>query len=161
MNILDLIVIICLLIFLTMGLMHGILKSISSLSALLLGFFLAKRYSAVASDLLGSLHIKDADGIFGYILIFLLFYIAIRIIFKLAERLTKDTALSVVNRLLGGAMGLTKGALIAMVTLTLTQIVLPDGSAIIEDSQAVPYSNRIISYAKAIVPGKIHEQLKG
>ncbi len=161
MNGIDLLTIICLAGFLGMGIHKGLLKSISSLTALLLGIVLAKRYAPLGSSLMESLKLPDSHGILGYVLIFIIFYLAIRIVFVFVQKLSRATGLSVIDRTLGGILGLIKGTLIAVIIITIMQLSLPPESVVIKESQAVPYSNRIVSSAGALVPQKIYAQLKG
>lgn len=160
MNALDIACFSILGIFLALGVYRGLIRSVSSLVAIIAGLILAKRYYDVVSELLGFLHISDSRGIIGYILVFLLFYIGIKIAIHFIHLISKASGLKPVDRVLGGLFGLIKGIIIAVIIISLLQMVLPKESAVLKNSILLPYSNAIVSYTKAMVPERVYKRLK-
>lgn len=158
MNPLDFFAIGCLGLFLGLGIYRGFFKSVSGLVAFVLALILAKRWATAAGALLGWLSLKP--GVIGYFLIFLIFYVGLRVAFMLIQRVLKSTPLSIVDRSLGGFFGFIKGALIAIFCITLLQLALPSGSAIITNSKMAPVSNRMLVVLKGLAPQDILSHFK-
>ena len=158
MNVLDFLAIGCLGVFLGLGIYRGFFKSVSGLVSLVLALILAKRWASAAGALLGWLSLKP--GVIGYFVVFLVFYVGLRLAFVLIQRVLKSTPLSIVDRSLGGLFGFLKGALIVIFCLTLLQLALPDNSAIIVNSKVTPVSNKLLVILKGLAPRDILGHLR-
>ena len=152
MNTLDIIILIILAFSIIKGLLQGFLKGISSLVAILVGLLLAKRYYLPASAMLVKFHIPDPKGLTGYLVVFLLFYLGIKLIFFLLQRLSKRSGLTAVDRVLGCLLGFLKGSLYVLLLVTLVQVAFPKNSAFIIHAKLLPYSNKVLSYTKGLIP---------
>lgn len=160
MSALDLGIYLILCIFMLLGFFKGFIRGISSLIALIAGLILAKRYYMIASNILASLHIPDSKGVLGYICVFLVFYIGIKIVAYLLYRFSRISGLSPMDRILGGAIGLVKGGILAIIVITLLQVALPKDSTLLKRSAILPYSNKAISYTRDILPKEISNKVK-
>lgn len=154
MNALDIIIIIVFALCVIRGIFQGLLQGVSSLAALLVGLFLAKRYYLATTDLLTRIHIPDANGIVGYLVVFLIFFVGIKLIFFLLAKLTKTAGLSIVDRALGSILGFIKGGLYIVLVVVL-QAVMPPGSAIISHSKILPYYRKATATVHALVPSDL------
>lgn len=159
MNALDLLVLIIISIFLIMGIFGGLIKGLSSLVSLLAGLLLAGRYAHVAGAFLAGCGVSAGKGILAYVLAFIVFFLVFKVIFRLARALVGLTPLRTVDRLLGGCLGIVKGALVSLVVLTVSQVALPPESAVLKDSAVVPVSNVCLEHVRALVPPEFVERV--
>jgi membrane protein required for colicin V production len=141
-NILDIVVIIIMAYCIIRGLMLGLLNSISSFVAIVAGVILAKRYYIVVSDFLRKITLPDLHGVLSYLLVFILFFIAIKLIFFLAKKIFSSTGLTTFDRILGVSLGFLKGILISGILITIVQVSMPPKSNIIIKSVLLPYYNK-------------------
>ena len=87
------------------GYARGIIGSVVSIAAVVLGFVLAVRYSAEVTDALGGLFNVPTTGpwpLIGFVVTFALVLLALRLIATAVERLLTTLRLGFVNRALGG-----------------------------------------------------------
>lgn len=152
MNALDIVIIIIFGVCIIRGLFQGLLQGISSLVAILAGLVLAKRYYLAAAAGLSKIYIPDPGGITGYLVIFIIFYLGIKIIFFILARITKSAGLSSLDRILGCVFGFLKAALYCLILITILQVALPRNSAIITRSALLPTYNKVITAAGTLVP---------
>jgi membrane protein required for colicin V production len=127
--------------------MLGLLNSISSFFAIIAGVLLAKRYYLVVSDILEKISFPDFHGVISYMLIFIFFFISIKLIFILAKKISSSSGLTTFDRILGVSLGLAKGILISGILITLIQVSMPPKSNIIMKSLLLPYYNKAMKEA--------------
>jgi len=154
-NALDIIIIIVFALCIIRGLFQGLLQGVSSLVALVVGLFLAKRYYPATTDFLTRIHIPDANGIVGYLAVFLLFFVGIKLIFFLLAKLTKTAGLSILDRALGSVLGIIKGGLYILILLIILQAFMPPGSAILTHSKILPYYRKATAKVEALIPSDL------
>ena len=152
MNALDIFAILVIVLFLGLGIYHGLIKSISSLASIILGLFLANKLSPALAEILSYIHIPNSRGLVGFLIVFFFFFLVIKVLFHFIEKLSNRSGLSVVDRVLGGVLGLAKGVIITVLVFTFLQLVLPQRSTILKESHFLPYSNKVFAIAKGIVP---------
>lgn len=155
MNALDIIIIIVFALCIIRGLFQGLLQGVSSLVALVVGLLLAKRYYPASAEFLARIHIPDANGIVGYLAVFLVFFVGIKLIFFLLAKLTKTAGLSILDRALGSVLGIIKGGLYILVLLVILQAVMPPGSAILAHSKILPSYRKATAKVEALVPSDL------
>ena len=160
MNTLDTVAIFFMVLFLGLGIYNGIIRSISSLVSIFAGLFLAKKLSPALAQILSFIHLPNAKGLIGFLLVFLFFFIAIKIVFHFIEKFSRRSGLSIVDRVLGGILGLVKGAVITVFIVTVMQIVLPRDAAILDKSRILPTTNKVIIAAKRLVPDDIYHHIQ-
>jgi membrane protein required for colicin V production len=156
MNALDILIIIIFAFCIIRGVFQGLLRGVSSLVAILVGLFLAKRYYLATTALLTKIHVPDANGIIGYIFVFLIFFMGVKIIFFLLAKVTESAGLSILDRVLGSGLGFIKGALYCLLLIFILQAVLPQGSVIFTHSKIMPYYKKGMASAKSLMPPDIH-----
>ena len=155
MNALDIFIIIVFALCIIRGLFQGLLQGISSLAALLVGLILAKRYYLASTAFLTKIHIPDANGLVGYLVVFLIFFVGIKLIFFLLARITKSAGLSILDRALGGVLGIIKGGLYILILVIILQAAMPPNSAILTHSKILPHYRKVISTVHTLVPADL------
>lgn len=144
MNGLDLIILGVLSVGVVLGLRSGLIKQVASLVGLVLAFALGLRFmhdaGAVTVDSLGVS--ESLAPLLGFVLVFLVVQVAVVAVVKLVEAIIGALKLSAVNRVLGGAMGGLKAALVLSVAfLVLGNLEIPEASARSASSLYVPVSS--------------------
>ena len=87
------------------GFSRGIIGSVVSIAAVVLGFVLAVRYSREVTDVLSDLFNTPATGalpLVGFVTTFVLVLLALRLVVTAVERVLSALRLTVVNQALGG-----------------------------------------------------------
>jgi membrane protein required for colicin V production len=158
-NSLDALFIIICLGFLGLGLSHGFIRSVSSLIAIIVGLFFAKKLEPFISKVLAIVHIGNPKGVLGYFFVFFCIFITVKIILFLFQKLTRATGLGPIDRALGGILGLTKGVIIVAIISALLQVALPGDSAVLTNSRILPFTNKVVSAGRAVLPNAIYEHV--
>ena len=111
---LDILILLPLLIGLVRGLMKGLIVEVSSIVAILLGFFGAKYWSAsFASWLMQQFDWSEtACIVVAYALLFAGIALGLNIVARLLSKLFQKIQLGWLNRLLGGVFGVTKWGIV-------------------------------------------------
>jgi membrane protein required for colicin V production len=145
-----------------LGLAHGFIRSVSSLVALVIGLFFAKKLEPYISKVLAFVHIGNPKGVLGYFFVFFCIFIAVKLILLLLQKVTKATGLSPLDRALGGTLGLIKGIIITAIVSILLQIALPNDSAVLTNSRILPFTNKVLAKARVVLPNAFYQHvLKG
>lgn len=160
MNALDVLSLLIVFLFSGLGIYHGLIKSISSLASIIIALSLAKNLSPALAEILSYIHIPNLNGLIGFLIIFFFFFLIAKILFHIIQKFWKKSALSLIDRVLGGILGFAKGVIITIIIFAAMQLILPKDSAILTDSSLVPYSNKIIVISKGLVPQDIYKYFK-
>ncbi|MBN2297159.1 MAG: CvpA family protein [Deltaproteobacteria bacterium] len=160
MNTLDTVAIFFMVLFLGMGIYNGLIRSISSLVSIFAGLYLAKKLSPALTQILSLIHLPNAKGLISFLLVFLFFFAVIKIAFHFIEKFSRRSVISTADRVLGGVLGLVKGAVIMVFIVTVMQIVLPKDAAILEKSHIIPLANKAVITAKGLVPDDIYRHIQ-
>jgi membrane protein required for colicin V production len=151
-NALDIFCIVVIVAFTGLGFYHGLIKGVSSLIAIIGGLCLAKKYSVQVTQFLTVLQVADIRGVLGFIIVFLFFFMVIKIGLHLLQKVINASVIASADNVLGGLLGFIKGALIALMVIAILQVVMPGNSAIIANSKILPYSTKGIALIKTFVP---------
>lgn len=152
MNALDIFILGVMLLFMGLGFYHGLIRSLSSLIALVGGLFLAKRFSVAVTHFLSVLQVADVRGVLGFILVFFFFFIVIKIALRLLQKVINASVVASVDKVFGGLMGIIKGILIVLMVVAVLQVVMPRNSAILVNSKLMPYTGKATGLIKNFVP---------
>ena len=111
---LDILILLPLLIGLVRGLMKGLIVEISSIAAIILGFFGAKYWSAAfASWLMQQFNWSEtACIVVAYALLFAGIALGLNIVARLLSKLFQKIQLGWINRLFGGLFGIAKWGIV-------------------------------------------------
>ncbi len=150
MNLLDLVFGLILLVSVYSGLVKGFARIGIGMAAMILAFLLAALYYPEASRPLREYTSSVGVAHFlGFIAIFAGVMIAGALIGHAATRFFKMVGLSWLNRGLGGAVGLVRGVLMAIIVLMAANAFLPgDPPSLVVQSRLAPYlldSSRVLS----------------
>lgn len=138
--------------FIVRGLLRGLIKEIAGFIGLLLGFFVSARYyPLVAPHLSGFIDDKSMLNIVSYILVFMAVLVAVKIFSVGVEKFMSVTSIGWLNHLLGGGVGVLKGALICAIAITLVTHFVPD-APFLKTSVIAPYFDDIIAWGKKMLP---------
>jgi len=155
-NALDVLTIILLVVFTGLGVYQGLIKSVSSFVAIIGGLFLAKRFSIEVSHFLSVLHVADVRGVLGFIVVFIFFFIVIKVFMHFLQKILNASVLATFDTAFGGLFGFLKGFIIALMIAAILQVVLPKNSAILINSKTLPVTKK----AAVIIMGFVPDQMK-
>ncbi|MFR9504361.1 MAG: CvpA family protein [Rikenellaceae bacterium] len=117
MNIIDIIIIACLVISLILGFKDGAIRQLGTLIGIVVAIFLAKTFGGTVSEVLG---IKgDYALIWGYAIVLLVTLIGVGLIATLLRKIFSAVGLGALDRVAGAALSLLKTLIILTLVLSL------------------------------------------
>lgn len=149
MSLFDILAVTVLSVSLVFSLFRGLVREVFSLLAYIGGYFLAINFREnFAAIIYRQIPDKTASEIISFVLIFMGGVIAVSMVGKIARSLVRSTrGLTVLDRLLGGVVGVAKGALI-LIILMFPLKMFPDlHSNVTKDSFIAPH---IINFSKTL-----------
>ena len=155
-NWLDIILLLILLIGLALGILKGLVRQIVSILAVLLGLILALTFYSVIASAFKSM-IKDET--IGHFLSFVTIFFAVVTIGWLIGRMFSKAMkgpFKFLNHVLGGALGLLKGALICGI-LVFALLVFPVDSEALQDSALAPGCIKITRGLIDLIPQELKQ----
>ena len=161
MNLLDVIIIACMVFLIVRGIFRGFIREVGSLAGVILGIWLASLYQPQLTDFLKPfLPSGKFLALISFALIFLVVLVFCNVAGWLLKKLAKKIFLGWADRTLGAALAVLKGVLITYFAIVLLTFFVPSKSNIIAESKLAPI---IINSYQAIVgllsPGA-YENLK-
>ena len=161
MNLLDLGIIIILFLVGLRGYYRGLLQEISVVVGLVVGLVFAAHYYLRLARLISQwIHTPLYSRIIGFLVILVLAYWLIRIAGNLLHRFLSFIYLGSLDRILGGAFGIFKGAIILGFLLTIITISVPKDSKLLQESVAVPYLKVMYNQVLVLLPAEFKQQVK-
>ena len=155
-NWLDLILLLILIIALTLGIIKGLVRQFVGILAVIVGLILALAfYSAVASAFSTLIKNPDVAGFLGFLLIFGAVLIAGWLVGRMFAKAIKGP-LKFLNHLLGGGLGLLKGALICGI-LVFAMLVFPVSSDALRNSVLAPPCVEVTRGLIELIPRELKE----
>lgn len=153
MNLFDILIIIILLYCLVRGIFRGLLKEMSSLIGVLVGFYAAYTYYNELGKYLKK-WITDPNYIntLSFLLIFICVFLIISILGIIIKYILKIVFLGWVDRVFGAVFGISKGILIGSVLLIVFSAFLSGNSNIIKTSKTAPYLSAISNKMIKVTP---------
>ena len=134
------------------GLSHGALQMLTSILSFVLGIYGAFEWHGWAAAL-AQTHLgvsPTAGDIIGYVVIFLLVFVAVELVGQRIIMLAELVHLNLLNRLAGAAFGAVLGALFVGLNVVLLTILLPPNYPLVRNSELAPeilsYDERLLSY---------------
>jgi membrane protein required for colicin V production len=110
MNYLDIILAILIVISAISGFSKGFVHQLASLAALILGIFLAVKFSKLIAPFINA-HVtssENASKIIAFVLIFIVVIILVQLLGKFLEKVLEEVELGIINKLAGLAFGVIK-----------------------------------------------------
>jgi len=155
MNWIDIAIIVILALSMVMGFIHGLVKEVASLAALILGIWGAIKFSGFTAEKLYDYFDMTGQyvGVVAFIITFGIIVVIIHFIGIIADKIVDAVALGFVNRLLGIAFGLLKSVLIMSVFFSVMNAVNERKPFLPEDKiQSSMFYNPISDIAPAMFP---------
>lgn len=155
MNWIDIAIIAILALSMVMGFIHGLVKEVASLAALILGIWGAIKFSGFTAEKLYDYFDMTGQyvGVIAFLITFGIIVVIIHFIGIIADKIVDAVALGFVNRLLGIAFGLLKSVLIMSVIFSVMNAVNERKQFLPEDKvQSSWFYNPISDIAPALFP---------
>lgn len=144
MNPFDIVICVVLAYCLIRGIFRGLVKEVSSLVGVLIGFWAAYTYYGMLARPLGQwISNPSYRFILSFILIFTAVFIVISLLGVIMRYLLSIVFLGSVDRIFGALFGLLKGVLIASVLLLVFTAFLPKNSPLVQDSLLSPHLSNV------------------
>jgi membrane protein required for colicin V production len=161
-NLLDLILVVIVGASIVGGFMAGFARVgigfIATITGMLCGFWF---YGIPADWIHHYVTSRTASNLFGFFIVFFGCVIAGSLIGALLSRLFKWTGLSWLDRLLGGAFGVVRGALIAVAFIAVLMAFTPKPTPNwMVDSKVLPYAIDASNLCAALAPNAIKEAFR-
>ncbi len=161
MNPFDMVVVVILVYFLITGLLRGSIREVTSIAALLGGFYFAYLYyesfATVFSAFTEAAYVRE---IASFVVLFGVFAIAVILIGTLLRSLVKLVFLGFADRVLGVVIGGVKAIIVVSVLHFLALTFLPSGgAAVVAESRIAPAVNRAASAIVYLVPADFKRDL--
>ncbi len=159
MNILDILIAVIVGYCLIRGIFRGIIKEVTSIFGVFIGFFVAYNYYPVVAHFLSRLIANESYlNIISFFSVFTVLFLAVGFVGVILKRLFRAVALGWADRILGAIFGLVKAILIISVLLVPLMTFLPQKSPVMKDSLLAPYFSIISEKIVAVVPTDMKQQ---
>ena len=161
MNALDIITALIVGFCLIRGIFRGIIKELTSILGVFIGFYAAYIYYPILarwlSDLIAN---RSYSQIISFFLIFVAVLLAVGFVGMILRHLLKAAALGWADRILGGTFAMVKAVLIVSVLLIALTTFLPENAPVIKNSLLAPRVSAISEKLVAVVPGEMKERFR-
>ncbi len=159
MNILDILIAVIVGFCLIRGIFRGIIKEVTSIFGVFIGFFVAYNYYPVVTHFLARFLANESYlNIISFFSVFTVVFLAVGLVGVILKRLFRAVALGWADRILGAIFGLVKAILIISVLLVPLMTFLPQKSPVMKDSLLAPYVSIISEKIVAVVPTDMKQQ---
>lgn len=133
------------------GIWRGLVKEVLSLVTWIAALTLARLYSGVLADFMVNLISNEsARYVSAFAIVFVLVMMIGTLINHLISKLLTITGLKLVDRLLGGAFGVARGAVIVVVILFITGAFVNETPQW-QESQLIPYGLSLIEWTQLYI----------
>jgi len=143
------------------GVFRGIIKELTSILGVFIGFYAAYIYYPILarwlSDLIAN---RSYSHIISFFLIFVTVLLAVGFVGMILRHLLKAAALGWADRFLGGTFAMVKAVLIVSVLLIALTTFLPENAPVIKNSLLAPRVSAISEKLVAVVPGEMKERFR-
>lgn len=159
MNALDILISIITGFCLVRGIFRGIIKEITSIVGVFVGFYAAYTYYPIVADRLSFLITnKSYLNIVSFFITFSILFLAVGFVGIVFKYLLKAVAMGWADRILGGTFGFVKAVLIVSVLLVPLTTFLPKRSPFIKNSFLAPRVSAISEKMVAVVPKEMKQK---
>ena len=159
MNVLDILIGVIVGFCLIRGIFRGLVKEITSIVGVFIGFYAAYTYYPVVAKWLSRLITNESYlNICSFLITFAILFFVVGFIGVLLKHLLKAVALGWADRILGAAFGFLKAVLIVSVLLVALTTFLPQKTPVIKDSLLAPHVSTISENIVVVVPEKMRQK---
>lgn len=161
MNALDITICIIAGFCLVRGLFRGIVKEVTSIAGVLVGFYGAYTYYPLLAGWLSQFIANRAYRcIISFFLAFIAIFLIIGFLGVILKHVFKATALGWADRILGATFAMVKALLIVSVMLVALTAFLPNNSPVMRHSRLAPYVSAASEKMVAAVPLDMKEKFR-
>ena len=161
MNLLDLGIIVILFLAGLRGYYRGFLQEISVVVGLVVGLVFAAHYYLNLARLISQwVHTPLYSRIISFLIILVLVYWLIRIAGNLLHRFLSAVFLGSLDRLLGGAFAVLKGAVILGFLLAIITLSVSNDSKLLKESITAPYLKKLYTETLVLLPPEFKQQVQ-
>ena len=155
-NWLDVLLFGMLVVFVCRSLWTGFSRSLASLFGVIFGFWVAiHRFPSISLRLSPWIQDEMWRSLVSFLLIFLLVYLIFLVAGIIVQRMFKALRLGWIDRLLGAAVGLAKGLILAGAIVFILTIFLPSNSPLLRESYLYPAMSQVARQMGSMVPGHL------
>lgn len=155
MNIIDLLIILVVLAGVTLGAIKGVSRLLLTALGLICGIVLAARLHQPAAHLLQRLVNGEAlRQSIGFILVFVLTWVAFLLLGYLVSWLLRKTGLQWLDRTVGGGVGFGAAVIFLFFILILLTALLPVNSPLLTESRLSPFLLGTVNRASLLIPNQ-------
>lgn len=159
MNVLDIAICIIAGFCLVRGLFRGIVKEVTSIAGVLVGFYGAyTTYPQLAAWLRGFVSSPSYRYIIAFFVAFVSIYLVVGFVGVVLKHLFKAAALGWADRVLGGTFAMVKAVLIVSVLLVGLTAFLPKNASVITHSRIAPLVSGASEKLVAAVPPELKQK---
>lgn len=146
----DIVIIVIFLSLVIHGIATGLIRGAFDIAGIVFGYIIAVTYSAAVR----------MPQILAFLLIFAIVLVAFSIAGRIISKIIHITPLGLIDRLLGGVLGLVKGAIICFVFLLVVMLIKND-PRIIANSSFAPQIARSGLEVSKVLPKPLYEWIRG
>jgi membrane protein required for colicin V production len=143
------------------GIFRGIIKELTSILGVFIGFYAAYIYYPILAGWLSDLIANRSYAhIVSFFIIFIAVLLAVGFVGMILRHLLKAAALGWADRILGGTFAIFKAVLIISVLLIALTTFLPKNAPVIKNSLLAPRVSALSEKLVAVVPGEMKERFR-
>lgn len=143
------------------GLFRGIIKEVTSIVGVLVGFYSAYTYYPLIGRWLSQLIAnKSYLNIISFFIVFTVIFFAIGFVGVVLKHIFRAASLGWADRVLGGAFAMVKAILIVSVLLLVLTAFLPQNVPVIRHSRIAPHVSAASEKMVAAVPVEMREMFR-
>lgn len=158
MNVVDIVLALLCVWFAIVGIARGLVRQLFGIGGLIAGHLAGIQFYAPAAAML-KLSFPHSEAV-GYLVVFLLVYLAFRLVGAFIEGRIRASKLSGTDRAAGLLAGLVKGVLVSILLVFLLVILLPDDSRALRQSNAAPYAISAGYWLAEVFPERIGQPFR-
>jgi membrane protein required for colicin V production len=144
-----------------LGLLHGLVRVLLGIGALVLAFILATRFATPLGELLSwPQEPPELRRLLAYVLVFFGTLVVGAVAAFLVRKLIKAAMLGWVDRLAGASLGLVAATLFSALIVLPAVAWLPPGGALLRDSRLAPYVSVVADLIRAAAPVGLSESYR-
>ena len=161
MNPFDIITVVILGYSLVRGLFRGLVKELSSIVGVLVGFWAAYTYYTLLAEFLhGFIRDRAYLNILSFLILFCSVLVAVNVLGIILKYILNIAFLGWVDRLGGIGFGIVKGLLVVSVLFITLTAFLPRGTPLIGNSLLAPYVSRISEEMARVVSREMKQEFR-
>ncbi len=157
-DIFDVIIILTLVAFSIRGFLKGFVAEVAGIVSLLGGFWVAHHFHPLLSPRLTFISEPAWRTIAAYVLLFIAVMIVVGIVARILQKILTFSFVGWADKLIGGALGLTKGLILCSLVLLVLQKLFGN-APFLQNSRALPYFNSLIETIRQGIPPDLLSRL--